>query len=162
MLLPRLSVPENRCPPIEVWRRRATRDLTTPNSRPGLRLRHATEALSPLNTELASRRRYTISTYARNATLDRQHPLTRRQDYTHHVRHCPLPALLQTAAALSQMGLDQQARILLLHHRRLHRTRTGGNRTPDPEIYGRGADSEDSHDIPRYVRGNTGAGFGVV
>lgn len=49
------------------------------------------------------------------------------------------------------MGLYQQARILLLHHGRMRWSHNGRYRSPDPEIYGRGADPQDPYDIPRYV-----------
>jgi hypothetical protein len=69
---------------------------------------------------------------------------------TQHVRRT-LPALLPAAAALPQMGLYQQARILLQHHRWLRGTDYGGYGSADQEIYGRGAEAEDSVDLPRYV-----------
>jgi hypothetical protein len=49
------------------------------------------------------------------------------------------------------MGLYQQARILLQHHRRLCGSDYGGYGSADSEIYGRGAEAEDPVDLPRYV-----------
>jgi hypothetical protein len=69
---------------------------------------------------------------------------------TQHVRRT-LPALLPAAAALPQMGLYQQARILLQHHCWLRGADYGGYGSADQEIYGRGAEAEDSVDLPRYV-----------
>merc|ERR1712137_459587 len=78
-------------------------------------------------------------------SLTLRRPISHRSD---HVGRSPLPVLLQPAAALHEMGLLQQARILLLHRHRSCRPRHVGYRTADSEILGRGAHPEDSHDIP--------------
>jgi hypothetical protein len=71
--------------------------------------------------------------------------------HTQNVRRPTLPVLLQPAAALPQMGVLQQARVLLLDCCGLRGSNYVGYRATDSEVSGRGAEAEDSDDLSWYV-----------
>jgi hypothetical protein len=73
------------------------------------------------------------------------HSTADSSQHNHHVRE---PALLRRASALPQVGLDQQARILLQHYRWLRGPRGRLHCPRHQAVLGRGAYCEDPSHIP--------------